>query len=312
MKSLLEHIESAIAMNEHKVDLMPQCVIVMGGPGAGKTYWMNNYARKFFQNNIEFKKLDTDWNLKKYQRLHMNDLCKELMMAVLPNAVSDESSRKKAFQKALDDEQRVMDAKADEAHSPRLDISGLDYNFFKAYADRYDNAVDAYKDKVVHAMQEEFAKKYFEDLFASDFSVRKVSKAEYKKHFQQKLKGEMEEIDFVGAQDIVVAITGDELKKFSDIVDICGSTHNITVVYLNVPAQMSVRQDAERARSLGEKLVLKILADVHDTWEELKENFKSMGITKLVEMVTPDPDAKHPSWRVGQELVNKELLMTKG
>lgn len=34
-------------LTEFKQDLMPQCVVVMGGPGAGKTYWMNNSAKKF-------------------------------------------------------------------------------------------------------------------------------------------------------------------------------------------------------------------------------------------------------------------------
>lgn len=299
-------------VNEHKVDLMPQCIIVMGGPGAGKTYWMNNNARKFFQNNIEFRKLDSDWNLKKFQREHMIELADNLMMAILPNAVNDEGSRKKVFYNTLETEQESMDRKADEGHSPRIDISGIDYSFFKGWADRYDNAKEAYKDKVKHEMENAFVKKYFEDMFASDFSVRSLSKAEYKQHFQQKLKGEIEGLEFIGQSDVVVAITGDELKKFEDIVNVCGKTHSITVVYLNVPADMSVRQDAERSRSLGEKLVRQILNDVHDTWEELTVAYKKLGITKLVEMVTPDPDAKHPSWRVGKEYINYELIKTKG
>ena len=81
---------------------------------------------------------------------------------------------------------------------------------------------------------------YFSSMFASDFSVRKYSKAEYKKDFQSKLKGELEGLDFVGPSDVIVAITGDELKKFKDIVDVCGETHSITVVYLDVPEEMSI------------------------------------------------------------------------
>lgn len=315
MKNLFEHINEYINeyINEHKVDLMPQCVIVMGGPGAGKTYWMNNNARKFFQNNIEFKKLDSDWNLKKFQREHMNELCVDLMNAILPNAVSDASTRKQAFYDALSQEQEKMNAAVGYGKiSKELDIMELDYNFFKMWADRYDNAIDSKKQGVINDMKEAFYHKYFEDLFASDFSVRMLSKAEYKKHFQQKLKGEMEGIEFIGKQDVVVAITGDEIKKFEDIVAVCGDTHNVTVVYLNVPEEMSVRQDAERARSLGEKMVKQILASVHSTWEELKENYERIGITKLIEMTTPDPKAKHPSWRVSNEYINYSLLKTKG
>ena len=61
-------------LTEFKQDLMPQCVVVMGGPGAGKTYWMNNSAKKFFQYNITPRKLDSDWNLAKFQKKHVNEL----------------------------------------------------------------------------------------------------------------------------------------------------------------------------------------------------------------------------------------------
>lgn len=144
-------------------------------------------------------------------------------------------------------------------------------------------------------------------MFASDFSVRKFSKAEYKKDFQDKLRGELKDIDFVGPSDVIIAITGDELKKFQDIVDVCGQTHSITVVYLNVPEEMSIRQDAQRVRSLGEAMVKKILGDVQSTWVALTKEFKSMGITKLVEMTT-NPELKHPQWKVNKQLLNIELI----
>ena len=150
-------------------------------------------------------------------------------------------------------------------------------------------------------------KEYFDDLFASDFSVRQYSKAEYKKDFQSKLNGELEGLDFVGPSDVIIAITGDELKKFEEIVEVCGKTHNITVVYLDVPEEMSVRQDSERKRSLGEKMVKQILGDVRSTWKELIDAYKGLGITKLVHMVT-DPDLKHPQWKVAKEHINYELI----
>ena len=46
MKNLYQYL------TEWKQDMMPQCVVVVGGPGAGKTYWMNHSSKKFFQNNI--------------------------------------------------------------------------------------------------------------------------------------------------------------------------------------------------------------------------------------------------------------------
>ena len=302
MKSLLQYI------TEFKTDLMPQCVVVIGGPGAGKTYWMNNSSKKFFQNNITPRKLDSDWNLAKFQKQHMNELAENLLKSILPNSVSNASTRKQAFNDVLSQEQEKMNATVDYGRiSAMLDISSIKFSFVKAWADRYFNAIDSKKEDVLGLYLKAFRKEYFDDLFASDFSVRKYSKAEYKKDFQEKLRGEMKDIEFVGPSDIIIAITGDDIQKFQDIVDVCGSTHSITVVYLNVPAEMSVRQDAERKRTMGEKLVRSILADVHKTWDILVTEYKALGITKLVEMKT-DPDLKHPQWEVAKEYINYELI----
>lgn len=302
MKSLLQYI------TEFKTDLMPQCVVVIGGPGAGKTYWMNNSSKKFFQNNITPRKLDSDWNLAKFQKQHMNELAENLLKSILPNSVSNASTRKQAFNDVLSQEQEKMNAAVDYGRiSAMLDISSIKFSFVKAWADRYFNAIDSKKEDVLGLYLKAFRKEYFDDLFASDFSVRKYSKAEYKKDFQEKLRGEMKDIEFVGPSDIIIAITGDDIQKFQDIVDVCGSTHSITVVYLNVPAEMSVRQDAERKRTMGEKLVRSILADVHKTWDILVTEYKALGITKLVEMKT-DPDLKHPQWEVAKEYINYELI----
>lgn len=302
MISLLQYL------TEWKQDLMPQCVIVMGGPGAGKTYWMNNNSKKFFQNNITPRKLDSDHNLEKFQKRHMDEFAEQLLRAILPEAVSDAKTRKEAFAKALAQEQESMDAAVDYGKiSKTLDISEISFDFVKQWSDRYSNAQDSKKDEVMGLYKKAFIKEYFEDLFASDFSVRKHAKEEYKHHFQQKLKGEVEGLEFVGQSDVIVAICGDEMKKFEEIVATCGGTHSITVVYLNVPVEMSVRQDAERKRSLGEKMVREILADVQKTWTILTKEYKSLGITKLVEMRT-DPDLKHPDWKVANEYINYELL----
>lgn len=302
MISLLQYL------TEFKQDLMPQCVVVIGGPGAGKTYWMNHNSKKFFQNNITPRKLDSDHNLEKFQKKHMNEFAEQIMRAILPEAVSDAKSRKKAFQDALAQEQEAMNAAVDYGKiSKMLDISDIDYEFVKTWSDRYSNAQDSKKDEVLGLYLKAFMKEYFDDLFASDFSVRKYSKEEYKKDFQSKLRGELEGLDFVGPSDVIIAITGDELKKFEDIVNVCGKTHSITVVYLDVPEEMSVRQDAERKRSLGEKMVKQILDDVRSTWKELIDAYKGLGITKLVHMVT-NPELKHPVWRVEKEHINYELI----
>lgn len=269
---------------------------------------MNNSSKQFFQNNITPRKLDSDHNLEKFQKEHMNEVAEQLLRAILPDAVNSEGSRKKAFAVALQQEQESMDAAVDYGKISRtLDISYIDYAFVRVWSDRYNNAQESKKDGVMKLYKQAFMKEYFSNMFASDFSVRKFSKAEYKKDFQDKLRGELKDIEFVGPSDVIIAITGDEIKKFQDIVDVCGKTHSITVVYLNVPEEMSVRQDAQRNRSLGADMVKSILSEVRDTWNVLTKEFKSMGITKLVEMTT-NPELKHPQWKVNKQLLNIELI----
>lgn len=316
MKSLFQYITESV-ITEFKTDLMPQCVVVMGGPGAGKTFWLdrkpgkNDYpcgnAQDFFKNNITPVKLDTDHNLEKFQKEHVNKLCEKLLLAIATD--ENDSIRKKKFNQLIKTEQKEMDS-AVAGKSRTIDISPIDFYFVKTFADKYKNAPEYQREKIMSDYKYRFTKTYFKSIFASDFSVRQFSKAEYKQHFNQKLKGEVEGLEFIGPRDVVIAITGDDIQKFKDIVDVCGQTHSITVVYLNVPEEMSIRQDAGRDRSLGEKLVKKILYDVRDTWEQLVGEYESLGITKLVELKT-DPDLKNPHWELENEYINYDLIKRK-
>ncbi len=52
MKSITEYIKESMLL-EFAADMTPQVLIIMGGPGAGKTYWMNNSANKFFKRDFQ-------------------------------------------------------------------------------------------------------------------------------------------------------------------------------------------------------------------------------------------------------------------
>ncbi len=290
---------------------MPQCVVVMGGPGAGKTYWMNHEANEFFKHNLTFRKLDSDWNLQKYQKLHINEFAENLILYCSSKAVHDDAkNQKEAFNNYIIDQQEKMNAACDAVGSAGMyiDLSVIDWVFVNKWVNRYDQAIDKYKSTVLDEFKKEFQKTYFKSLFASDFSVRGLSKADYKKDFVSKLKGELKDIDFRGPSDIIIAITGDDLDKFEQIADICGTTHSITVVYLNVPEELSVKQDAARDRSVGKDLIKKKLADIHKTWDTLVSGeYKKIGIFKMVEMTTP-ADVDHPHWSVAKEYLNTDLI----
>ena len=330
MKTIADFInESIVNIDEWKQDLMPQCVIVMGGPGAGKTYWMDHEANEFFKHNITFRKLDSDWNLQKYQKLHINEFAENMILYCSSKAIHDDArNQKDAFFNYLKDQQEKMNDACDAVGSKGMyiDLGTIDWSFVKSWVKRYDLARDDYKTKVLDEFKKAFQKEYFKKLFASDFSVRGLSKAEYKKDFQDKLRGEMKDIDFRGPSDIVIAITGDDLEKFQQIADICGETHSITVVYLNVPEELSELRDKKRDRSVGLALIQKKLKSIHDTWDELVRGaFKEIGIFKMVEMVPTteamddarsgkkyeDGEQKPPQWKVGKEYLNTDLIKNR-
>jgi Cdc6-like AAA superfamily ATPase len=321
MKSLVDFISESY-INEWKQDLMPQCIIVMGGPGAGKTHWMDHAAHKFFKDNnnaqlnIAFKKLDSDNNLKKYQRLHVDEFAEGIIKTCSAYAIhgDDVPSPKAAFKQYIADQQQQMNAACDAVGSKGMyiNLDVIEWHFCKTWIDKYDSAKADNKQSILDQFKNAFMSKYFDSLFASDFSVRGMSKAEYKRDFNNKLKGELEGLDFVGQSDVVVAITGDELEKFEQIADICGQTHAITVVYLNVPEELSIRQDAARNRSVGSKLIHQKLQDIHHTWDELLGEFKRIGIYKLVEMVDAENGkGKHPTWTVNKEYINTDLIKSQ-
>lgn len=174
-----------------------------------------------------------------------------------------------------------MDEQCKQNGSPSIDLSVIDFKFVRQWADRLDRAIPDKQDEIMGLYKDTFYKEYFKTLFASDF---------------------------VGPSDVVVDITGDELKKFEDIIEVCGDTYAVSVVYLNVPAEMSVRQDAQRDRSLGEKLVRQILGDVQETWNELTHKFKEIGIWKMYEMVPEDPNQKYIKWKLNKTYVNTDMI----
>ena len=306
MKNLYESV-----LTEWKQDCLPQAIVIMGGPGAGKTYFMNHYAKKYFQNNITFKKLDSDHNLEKYQRDHVYEIAERIIKGISGTVNSEHPTRRQQFDALIRDIQTEIEINSNNNHSAILDITDIDFGFCKSWSDRYDNAKDTMKDSVVKKFQDAFFDKYFKDMFASDFSVRHLSKAEYKKDFQSKLKGEDENYDFIGPSDVVVAITGDELKKFQDVLDVVKDTHAVQVIYLNVPIEMSIRQDKQRDRSVGERLIREIMNGVHETWDELIENYKKMGIWKLHEFVPEDPTAKYINWKLNKVYTNTDLIKAR-
>lgn len=314
MKSLSEFINENLIL-EFKEDLKPRIIIVMGGPGAGKTYWMQNNSRDFFKNrSMQYRQLDSDHNLKEKQR----DVCRKMaeeLISLYPQ--DDERNYGEVFHNFINAQQREFDKKSDQGGSPRTDLSKIKFRFVADWRKRINKAEymsAARGKKVKEEYISAFFKEYFKTVFASDFSERSQSKKVYARDLENKLKGDGEVL--VSKSDTMVAITGDKLRKIEEIIELSGDS-SITIVYLNVPEEISVAQDAKRDRSVGEKMIKEKLADIHKTWVELVNKYQDMGVFRMYEMVPSEKCIKagklfgtpaDPAWIIGKEYINKNLI----
>ena len=313
MINLSQYLTESLLL-EFKADLGPQTVIVMGGPGAGKTYWMKNSASQFFKRELQAKQLDSDNNLVVVQRENCEQLAEDILLACSRNSSSQYNTQKETFHKFIEKTQTEYNEQSEKNGSPLTELDKIDYKFCKAWIDRYDRASEDNKDKVVDEFKRAFMKEYFKTVFASDFSRRNVSKAQYKRDFADKLGGVMRDeendFEFVGPQDVIVAITGDKIQKIDEIVDASkdmGST--VSIVYLNIPEERSVKQDAQRDRSVGAEMIHSKLEDIHKTWDELTKSFQQHGIFRMWEMVPgPRTTDKTIAWTVEKAYINKQMI----
>lgn len=263
---------------------------------------------------MQYRQLDSDHNLKEKQR----DVCRKMaedLISLYPQ--DDERNFGEVFHNFINAQQREFDKKSDQGGSPRTDLSKINYRFVADWRKRINKAEymsAARGKKVKEEYISAFFKEYFKDVFASDFSERSQSKKVYSRDLESKLKGEGEVI--VSKSDTMVAITGDKLRKIEEIIELSGDS-SITIVYLNVPEEISVAQDAKRDRSVGEKMIKEKLADIHKTWVELVNKYQDLGIFRMYEMVPSEKCIKagklfgtpaDPAWIIGKEYINKNLI----
>lgn len=312
MKSLIEYINEALLL-EFKQDLMPQTVIVMGGPGAGKTYWMENDAKRFFQRNgHDYKRLDSDHNLEVVQRENCKRVAFEIMNSCRTDSRSPFRTQGETFNNIIQQLQKEMDESSKKNGSPLTELSKIELKWCKPWLKRYTEAVEDYKQKVYDEYEKAFFKEYFHKIFASDFSKRHISKASYAKDMVKKLHNvqDVKGVEMLMANDTIVAITGDKISKIEEIVSLAQET-SVVVVYLNIPEEISVAQDAKRSRSVGAEMIHDKLEGIHKTWEELVRSYEERGIFRLYELVPSEQSLKAGKiigWKINKQYVNKNML----
>ena len=300
---------------EFKQDMRPKAVVIIGGPGAGKTYWMSEHSKdhiphwmtqsqykKLFGSTNVSKRLDMDHNLEQHQK----ENCREIARIML--TAKRGSADKGWFDKFIKLKQQLMNEACEKGKSPKVDLSQIKWEFIEPWVEKINNARDKDRDRIMKDYYRAFKNEYWKKIFASDFSRRATSKKEYKQTYKDKFKGLLNIEDgedikqWFGPQDICLAICGDEIEKFEEVQHASDGQHAIYVIYLDIPVNMSIEADKNRDRSVGEKMVREKIADIHKVWEVLKKDFPKYDIYKLIHYETKQ--GKHPDWKLTELFIN--------
>lgn len=301
MKSITQFIE------EHREDLTAQVVMIMGTPGCGKTYWMTHNGVRFMKDQgfkIFPKELDVDHTLKYFQLIDFPNFCHRLInyrnTTITDKNGADVNNNDRAWKTFVDNEQKRyaklnMSNGGLESNIPQ--INKIEYADVAPWFTRYDNAKEDMKESVFNEFCKFMQKKYFDKVFASDFSVRDEAKVEYKKNLQDKLSKHV---------DVFAAISGAKVKHIKEIADLCkenGATCRI--VYLNGSVDKAVMQDAKRERSGGETFVRDYAEKIDKVWSQLIDPsspnyFKNIGIYNIYELhdMKAEDNFSFPAWKL--------------
>lgn len=301
MKSLVEYI------NEWKEDLNNQVVLIMGTPGCGKTYWMQHSGIHFFRTQgitLNPKELDVDHTLKYFQLLDFPKFCDRVInfngTSVIDDNNNDVHNNKRAWEVFLANEKKRytelnLANKGLETNIPK--IENIEYTFVAPWISRYENATEENKPKVFKEFCKAMYDKYFNSVFASDFSVRDEAKAQYNDDMLTKLNNDT---------DAFVAISGAKMKHIIEVANLC-KEHGMTcrIVYLNGSIEKAIGQDARRERSGGKNFVVDYADKISSTWDKLIDSgsefyFKNLGIYNIYELKDANADdiLAYPKWKL--------------
>lgn len=292
-------------IDEWKEDLGRQVIMIMGTPGCGKTYWMQHNGAQFFKTQgitLNPKELDIDHTLKYFQIIDFPKFCYRVIN-YKGTVISDENDKpvhnnKAAWKRFIENEKKrytelnIMN-KGLETNIPN--VENVEYEFVSPWLTRYENASDDNKKEVLKEFTNAMYDKYFNSVFASDFSVRSEAKEQYKQDLKAKLKDD---------SDVFVAISGAKTKAIKEIADICKETGTTCrIVYLNGSVEKAVGQDARRERSGGKNFVIDYASKIENVWKQLIDPssefyYKNLGIYTIFEMKDANEDdvMAYPKW----------------
>ena len=304
MKSLIEYI------NEWKEDLTSQVIMIMGTPGCGKTWWMQHNGIRFFKTQgitLNPKELDIDHTLKYFQIIDFPNFCHRVInyknsTIFRKGNFKDYHNNKDAWNAVLKNEkERYTELnKANKGLETNIPtVENIEYSFVAPWLTRYDNAKEENKDGIFKEFTNAMYNKYFNQVFASDFSVRGQAKEEYNSDLINKINSK---------SDVFIAISGAKFKTIEEIANHCKKTNSTCrIVYLHGSLEKAIGQDAKRERSGGKDFVVDYSQKIDKVWEKLidpsaQEYFKNHDIYNIYEFIDDKADdvLSFPVWKLNK------------
>ena len=289
MKDLNKFIEH-YSINEHLIDSAPQMILIIGLPASGKSTFITMHLPKYFSSIKQTRTLDSDIQLHKRQ--------KESAMAfatLIHNSTKDEF------------EQHKQDVINKFNSTDAQKMLGFNFNISTDY-----DWVQKHKDLSDSKFKNQFIKDFFVKDWAVNFAVRPIAIQDMQELTKHKLSPEeFERTEIFNNNDVVIPMTGDNKAKITKLIQDASDKFAVSVVYLDMPMEVSVEKDEGRrkksGRGVGRELIAMKDEGIKNTWDYLsKGGFKKEGIYKLLHFkYVPVPGA----W--GEYKLHKEYINTK-
>lgn len=279
-------------VNEHLIDSYPQMIFIMGLPASGKSTFINKYLPEYFQSLKHARTLDSDIQLHKRQKQNAMAFAKQIY-----GKSQDE------FNRIINDTQ--MHVNASKAQSSL----GIEFKVSTEW-----DWMEQNRDLDYGKFQSAFLQDFFKKDWAINFEPRPVAKQDYKQLMHTKLSpDEFEGLETFNNNDIVIPITGDDINKITSILETAGNNFIPSIVYLDMPVEVSVEKDEGRrqkeGRGVGRELIESKAVGIENTWNELsKGEFKKIGIYKMLHFEYVPVPGEWGKYKLIKEYVNTKMI----
>jgi hypothetical protein len=283
---------SNIMVNEHLIDSCPQMIFIMGLPASGKSTFINKHLPKYFPSLKQTRTLDSDIQLHKRQKQNAMGFAKSIY------GVSQEE-----FDRIVADTTTAVNT------SKAQSQLGINFNISTDW-----DWINQHKDMKYNDFQASFLKDFFKKDWAINFEPRPVAKMDYKELMHSKLSPEeFEGMESFNNNDVVIPITGDNFDKLIKIINEASDSYVPSVVYLDMPVEVSVAKDEGRrqkeGRGVGRELIESKAPGIEYTWKKLSSGeFKKNCIYKLLHFEYVPETNGWGSYKLKKEYVNTQLI----